>query len=915
MLNDGAVNDQTQYLQYQSFSNDNAFVVNGDAQGRVAIGAAVSSLTTCYIGNTHTHRWTGGTGRGMWIDPGHEPNVSQWNYGEVLQVRGSIKEGADPGSGWRTHPWFRGTNFVQPVITAGTATVDNSATVYINGAMSCATANYAFYINSGQSYFGGSIGIGTTSPGDLLHVYGTRPTIRLQGGSGLWMMRSDDNQSHRFEIIDANGGYDKFAIYPGNTGAIVLHSDGAGNVGIGTASPDAKLHIHNTAATSDGDGSATETLSGQDSILLYGHDGSTNNATHGSITWLGSASRRRAMITAVAEHTDSDYLGLAFYTQGTDGSGDFFESMRISKTGNVGINTTAPGSAKLMVNPPTRNAGTAVQQQAGYFIGTKTAYSSSANKGLWMNQLHVADDSALAAGIGGAITFGATQDNTNGTYLASIEGSRDNATSGNYAGSMIFRTRTHGAALMGAHMVIASDGNVGMGTTQPEAELHVYRHSTGFVKIQNQSEFIGNTGGHAWRFYNYDTGGSSLWVSDGSTTSLIVKGGAGGDVGIGTASPTSRIHGVDTLSAATGNEVAYNLSYTTNKATSGDDTGLLVAMTNTASPGTSLLLDLQVTNGGGTKFKVDAGGNVTPAGYVIAGDTVRGSRMQATSYGSTTLPAFAFGGQTNYGFYRSGNDIRLCMNGADKVTVLQNGNVGIGTEANLNQKLTTYGATSVTTGPTTAIRCLGTHASVGGGTGIFLKSTTSHATDRYGAQIGVIRRAEDNGSCDLLFKLENTSANGLTERMRVQGDGNVGIGTTDPVDRLHLVSGGKFRNGRGVELSNEMSLANNQDYTFTIAGMAYGTAEFHCGFYGGGAWLNFHVTLGGHMSSGSKIYGATILANESGGNVTITATENNGNYVVGIGQTSGGTCYGSYWFKSSTYTDGAGVATVTWATA
>jgi hypothetical protein len=57
------------------------------------------------------------------------------------------------------------------------------------------------------------------------------------------MMRSDDNQSHRFEIIDASGGYDKFAIYPGNTGAIVLHSDGAGCVGIGTSAPGYKLDV------------------------------------------------------------------------------------------------------------------------------------------------------------------------------------------------------------------------------------------------------------------------------------------------------------------------------------------------------------------------------------------------------------------------------------------------------------------------------------------------------------------------------------------------------------------------------------------------------------------------------------------------------------------------------------------------
>jgi len=127
-----------------------------------------------------------------------------------------------------------------------------------------------------------------------------------------------------------------------------------------------------------------------------------------------------------------------------------------------------------MVGIPLRQAGSAVQQQAGYFVGTKTAFASSAYKGLWQNQLHVADDSALAAGIGGAITFGATQDNINGTYLASIEGSRDDAISGNYGGSMIFRTRTHGAALMGAHMTIFSDGNVGIGTTTPGAKLEVY---------------------------------------------------------------------------------------------------------------------------------------------------------------------------------------------------------------------------------------------------------------------------------------------------------------------------------------------------------------------------------------------------------------------------------------------------------
>lgn len=49
-----------------------------------------------------------------------------------------------------------------------------------------------------------------------------------------------------------------------------------------------------------------------------------------------------------------------------------------------------------------------------------------------------------------------------------------------------------------------------------------------------------------------------------------------------------------TLQAATGNEVAFTLDYTVNKASSGNDTGLLISMTDTASPGTSLPFNIKV---------------------------------------------------------------------------------------------------------------------------------------------------------------------------------------------------------------------------------------------------------------------------------------------------------------------------------
>lgn len=73
------------------------------------------------------------------------------------------------------------------------------------------------------------------------------------------------------------------------------------------------------------------------------------------------------------------------------------------------------------------------------------------------------------------------------------------------------------------------------------------------------------------------------------------------------------------LVAATGNEVALTLNYTTNKATSGDDTGLKLNLTDTASPGTSLLIDAQT--GGTSMFQVSSTGAVLADGDVTAFST------------------------------------------------------------------------------------------------------------------------------------------------------------------------------------------------------------------------------------------------------------------------------------------------------
>lgn len=98
------------------------------------------------------------------------------------------------------------------------------------------------------------------------------------------------------------------------------------------------------------------------------------------------------------------------------------------------------------------------------------------------------------------------------------------------------------------------------------------------------------------------------------------------------------------LNAATGDEVALLVAYTTNKATSGDDTGLLLSMTDTASPGTSRLIDAKV--GGARKWSVDSTGTVT-FGQGAAFTLAQEAAAAAGNVGRVT--AQAAGGSNNNG--------------------------------------------------------------------------------------------------------------------------------------------------------------------------------------------------------------------------------------------------------------------------
>jgi hypothetical protein len=89
----------------------------------------------------------------------------------------------------------------------------------------------------------------------------------------------------------------------------------------------------------------------------------------------------------------------------------------------------------------------------------------------------------------------------------------------------------------------------------------------------------------------------------------------------------------------------------------------------------------QVQNGTATS---GLGTNLWTTGSVLPGN------------GTVSAPAFSFASDTNTGIYRGGTDIlKLVTAGADRLTVLANGNIGIGT-TNPTKKLEVLGDVKIT---------------------------------------------------------------------------------------------------------------------------------------------------------------------------------------------------------------------------
>jgi len=429
----------------------------------------------------------------------------------------------------------------------------------------------------------GNVGIGTTSPSKKLHVVGSNHILTIENTSAVadryaQMLIQAGTATNYIWTQNQNsttyGGANSLNIYTQQAGAIAFFTNGNnrrmtiasdGNVGIGTASPSANLHVSSAS---------TATLK----VITTGvADASVNIQGYDAGVHIGDATNGLRWAIWNDGPSTSSSLKFGSYALGTWYS-DGAQVVTMTPVGNIGIGTTSPGS-KLEVK--TSGANTTVELDnsdtdytliqynaqgatkgfsgfnAGFMLfggesGTTTRLQSggsyaatileNGNFGIGTTspsfqlsiENHATTTSTATMELDGKRTNGTDGPvgemifSNNGDTFATVAGVRDGADN---SGSIVFQTQDSGT--FGTRMTISSDGNVGIGVSNPETSRLLVRGSTNDSTSQIfQAANLGGATKYAIR-----ADGDNKWYKSDNSLSMVLT--SGGNVGIGTTSPTN----------------------------------------------------------------------------------------------------------------------------------------------------------------------------------------------------------------------------------------------------------------------------------------------------------------------------------------------------------------------------------------
>jgi len=662
--------------------------------------------------------------------------------------------------------------------------LSSSALTYVGGGVSGSSTSTGSF---GSIHTAGNVGIGTTSPDSLLHAYGSSHfgyntthkhqftgSVNISGsflvngggvattaGSDTYVQFNDGGSLGGDGDFTYNKTTNKLSVVGGVSGSSTstgsfgsVHT--AGKVGIGTTAPERHLHVKGAdtvpAVIMIQGGKDTVTSAGEINARLAfaSNDGSVGGSIGGAID-------------SITELSNGAWTGLAFSTYSQPpGGGGLEEHMRIAYNGNVGIGTTSP-ALNLHVSSSARIKHLLLGDSSTGNIPTIPLWI----KGSGEQKIRIEDS-----------------DNSNLMIdISTDEGS----------GFKIYDATNSNTLFFGDE-----SGNVGIGTTAPVNKLHLYSTTS-----QGANLTIDNTQASSYDGVVLRRSGTEKWFigthgANSNIDFIINQGAAGtppfsiqyatGNVGIGTTSPSQTL------------TVAGNISGSGNLDIDGNITGSSdILLWDGSTDGTrTISLKENTSTGGfirynGSSNQTQIGGiesNVYKVGLEVSrdGTVISGSSTSTGSFGDGRITG-------KLGIGSRSPQYRLDLASNDDA----------GGSFIADEQYIRFGCHNTLASSSGGLIWRGQHGGSGGG-GTYTKISA-----------GIFAVNEGNyfrqGLKFLTGNDSNTSTDAV-ERMRIDMDGNVGIGTGAPSQTLTVA--GNISGSGNLDIDGNMTASGDALFGGTV---------------------------------------------------------------------------------------------------
>jgi hypothetical protein len=672
-----------------------------------------------------------------------------------------------------------------------------------------------------------NVGIGESNPVAKIHIQGSGTSGQV---TSSLILENSSSGTAGLQITGAAGSSHLDFMYGGgpSTGtntlttgmSMTLEGSGAGNVGIGTSSPDSKIHLNDGALhiqQTDGSDTWFGLGANNDNYITTGASGITVFRAVGTERMRIDASGNVGIGTATTNGLKTAILGATGYpaTSGTTQTG----VLRLSGgTGlynvlDMGVNETTDTAwiqatranslsvyDKLVLNPYGGNVGIGTDDPSNLSGATNllmvkrtdtsnnypVVYSASAGNAGWRMKNNngdwviIANDALRFYDIGNAtermridasgnVGIG-TSSPTYKLNVLSAAGVQNIFQAGQSGVSNGLSITSDGSALTYSFLT----GNVGIGTSSPTSggglTLSSSTTAQGFIDFKNtvdgDSGFIGNAKalvvGGATNQLGVRGGTSGIAFSVASAEAMRID--SSGNVGIGTGSPynNSKLDVAGSIISTSQTIASYAADNAGFDFAAGTKVGRFFSTSSDATGGHMTFVT--GAGGGAERMRIDSSGNAI----------VGGTSAQA----SDAVTLMADGEVTAAGFYFS-NNIGAAMN-SEGIRRPTTGSIAFDTASTERMRIDSSGNVGIGTSSPTF--------SAGGGLNV-ANATFATMRARGGASTGVDFAQGNDGkgyvyvrdNADLIFGTNNT------ERMRIDSSGNVGIGTSSPsTSKLHL---------------------------------------------------------------------------------------------------------------------------------